>query len=85
MLPGRIIGNPPVSHESLCIMFQRDMSILEGVGGGGFSISADGSFQGMLQKGCIFYLCIARMSNSIVKGLKMLKGSFGLTRGRCVQ
>ena len=37
MLPGRIIGNPPVSHESLCIMFQRDMSILEGVGGGGFS------------------------------------------------
>ena len=27
---GRIIGNPPVSHESLCIMFQRDMSIVEG-------------------------------------------------------
>jgi len=53
-IAGRITGNLPVSHESLRVMFQRDIGVLQGIGGGGFSISADGSFEGMLLKGSYF-------------------------------
>ena len=53
---GRIIGNLPISHENFHLSFQRDMGILPDVGGIGFPISADGRFQGMLQKG--LYFCI---------------------------
>ena len=51
---GRVIGNLPVSPEGLYVSFQRDMGILPDVGGIGFPIGDDGSFQGPLQKGSYF-------------------------------
>ena len=75
---GRIIGNPPVSYESLCIMFQRDMGILHEVGGEGFSISADGGFQGTLQKG-LYFVSLHEMTLSDPHGYVRSIRQFGST------
>lgn len=50
-IAGRIKGNLPGPHETISLMFQRDMGILGGVGGVGFPIRADGTFEGMLLRG----------------------------------
>lgn len=54
---GRVIGNLPVSHEDLYVMFQRDMGILPDVGGGGFSMSADGKLSRPAPEGIVFCIC----------------------------
>ena len=50
-ISGRVVGNLPVERDQMVVMFQRNMGILEGVGGVGFSIDAIGSFAGMLLGG----------------------------------
>ena len=49
---GRVKGSLPIADRShISIMFQRNMGILEGVGGSGFRVETDGSFEGMLLRG----------------------------------
>ena len=53
-ISGRIIGNLPAERDQVDVMFQRNMGILEGVGGVGFSIDPNGRFAGMLLGGSYF-------------------------------
>jgi hypothetical protein len=75
---GRIRGNLPVSHESFYVMFQRDMGILPDVGGTGFPISADASFQGILQKG-LYFVSVDEMTRPGPNGSMRSIGRFGST------
>lgn len=50
-ISGRIIGNLPAERDQMDVMFQRNMGILDGVGGLGFPIDANGGFAGMLLGG----------------------------------
>jgi hypothetical protein len=47
---GRVVGNLPAERDQVVVMFQRDMGILEGVGGVGFPLDA-GKFAGMFLGG----------------------------------
>jgi hypothetical protein len=51
---GRVVGSLPVEHQSIFISFQRDMGILPDVGGIGFQVKDDGSFEGLLLGGSYF-------------------------------
>jgi hypothetical protein len=48
---GRVTGNLADQHQRISILFQRDMGILDGVGGYGFGVRVDKRFEGMLLKG----------------------------------
>jgi hypothetical protein len=75
---GRIIGNPPVSHRNFHVSFQRDMGIAPDVGGIGFPISAEGRFQGMLQKG-LYRVSVHEMTQPEPNGYTTLIRRFDST------
>ena len=51
-IAGRVKGSLPVENRNhISILFQRNMGILPDVGGLGFPVKIDGSFEGMLLRG----------------------------------
>jgi hypothetical protein len=64
---GRFSGDSTTCDQRMSVMFQRDMGILDGVGGLGFPLQPDGSFEGMLLKGA-YKASIHEMTDSEPSG-----------------
>ncbi|HKO14314.1 MAG TPA: hypothetical protein VJV22_20255 [Acidobacteriaceae bacterium] len=75
---GRVSGDFDTRNRNLSVLFQRDMGILDGVGGLGFTIRADGGFEGMLLKGT-YRASVHEMTNSEPSGYARSMGEFGST------
>jgi hypothetical protein len=73
---GRVKGSLPVEdHSHISILFQRNMGILEGVGGLGFRVETDGSFEGMLLRGA-YAATIHEMTNPEPNGYTRSRRQF---------
>ena len=62
----------------MCVIFQRNMGILEGVGGIGFPIDANGAFAGMLLEGS-YFASIHQMTRPEPNGYRRSIRQFGAT------
>lgn len=77
-ISGHIIGNLPAERDRMSVIFQSNMGILEGVGGVGFPIEANGAFAGMLLRGS-YSASIHQMTRPESNGYTRSVRQFGST------
>lgn len=74
-ISGHIVGNLPAERDLMSVLFQRNMGILERVGGVGFPIDANGAFSGMLLGGSYsvsIHQMAALESNGYTRSIRQL-------------
>jgi hypothetical protein len=77
-IAGRVRRSSPFEQPNVHVMFQRNMGILPDVGGTGFLVKSDGSFDGMLIGGS-YLASLHEMTNPEPSGYTRSLKQFGST------
>jgi hypothetical protein len=77
-IAGRVRRSSPFEQPNVHVMFQRNMGILPDVGGTGFLVKSDGSFDGMLIEGS-YLASLHEMTNPEPSGYTRSLKQFGST------
>lgn len=75
-IAGRVKRGSPIEQRNVHVMFQRNMGILPDVGGTGFRVKSDGSFEGMLLGGS-YIASLHEMTNPEPSGYMRSIKQFG--------